>query len=204
MSAAGIILNVGLEGSFELAPPFTNLIRANTRYTIRSIRSMSEMISDGEDPQAIYNAVQVPEADYLRDLRSDANIIRLQSTSDEWVNVPQSYIVSLPSMDGVSYRPLAIVAPLGVTADDLELGNLTAALDALIMAHLGVQATSVITEIGAAELVTQAEHTRIKAERAARVTYSESEAAKMVRLERENAELRTANAELADYIRKTA
>lgn len=201
MSATDFILSVGLEGSFELAPPFTNKIRAKTRYTIRSIRAMSDLISAGENPQDLYDAVEIGEADFVRDLQADVCIIGLQSSLGEWVYVPQTYIATLPQFDGVSYRPLTAAVPLGLMPDDKSMENLLTAINALVMEHLGVQSESVIVAVGAAELVSFEDHDRITAERAARVTYSESEAAKMVRLQRENDELRTQNAALAEHIR---
>lgn len=201
MSAADFILNVGLEGSFELSPPFTNKIRPKTRYTICSIRTMSDMIAAGENPQEIYDAVEIPEGDFLRDLQADICIIGLQPSLGERIYVPQTYIATLPEFDGVSYRPLAVVAALGIMEDDKSMENLLTAINTLVMEHLGVQTEATVVAVGAAEMVSFAEHERISNERQARITYSESEAAKMVRLERANAELRTQNAALAKHIR---
>lgn len=202
MSVTNLILNVGTEGSFELAAPYTNAIQPQARYTVRSIRTMSDVIASGENPQELYYTPRsIPEADYLRDLQADVCIIGLQSTSGEWVYVPQSFVANMPNVEGVSYRPLAVVASLGMVRDDQDMANVLAAVNSLVLAQLGVQTSSTVVAVGAAELVSHEEDVRIKTERAERVTYSESEAARVVRLERENAELRIQLKALNDYIK---
>lgn len=202
MNPSNLILSIGTEGSFELASPFTNALHPQARYTVRSIRTMSDIIASGGNPQDVYYTPNsIPEADYLKDLQADVCIIGLQATSGEWVYVPQSYIVSMPNLEGASYRPLALVIPLGMTRDDKDLTNLKLAANALVMSHLGVQATSTIVSVGAAELVSLEEDTRIQSQRALHVTYSESEAAKQTRLERENASQREQLQQLANYIK---
>ena len=203
MAITDIILNVGMEGSFELATPFTNAVQPNARYTVRSIRTLSDVIAAGENPQELYYTPrEVPEEDYLQDLQTDICIIGLQSTAGEWIYVPQSYIETLPNVDGISYRPLALVAAVGMVRDDKDLANLLLAVNKVVLDQLGVQTQSTVVAVGAAELVSHTEDDRIRLEREARVTYSESEAAKAVRLERENAQLRIQLKTLNDYIKE--
>lgn len=203
MNADNLILSIGVEGSFELSPPFTNNIQAKAKYTIRSIRTMGDIIAAGDNPQELYTTNQVPEAEYIRDLQADVCIIGLQSTSGDWVYVPQSYIVTLPNIEGVSYRPLAVVVALGMVSDETELINVTTAIERIVFEQLGVKTTTVITAVGASELVSAADDARIKVTRSERINYNESEAAHFTRLNKENAELRSKLQMLNDYIKRT-
>lgn len=202
MAATDVILSVGMQGKFELASPYTNAIQPNAQYTIRSIRTLSSVIASGINPQdAFYTPFNVTDTLYLADLQADVCIITLQSTAGDWVHVPQSFIQTLPNLEGVSYRPLALVAPLGLVRDDKDLNNLFTAVNKTILDQLGVQSQAAAVAVGAAELVSQTEDTRITLEREARVTYSSSEAARYVKLERDNASLVQQNKILSDYIK---
>lgn len=204
MSAQNIIFSAGIEGSFELLPPFANAVRPNARYVVRSIRTMSNIIADGDDPRALYDKYAVPEADYVRDLMADMVILGLQATTGEWVYVPQGYVASYPQISGVSYRPLALVLPLSSIPDDKDLTNLMAYCETAVMRHLGVETKSRVSALGNAELITMEEHARITNARNAMTSTNESPAAITVRLEKENARLREENAMLKDAIKKLA
>lgn len=201
--AIKIIFTTGLEGSFELTAPFTNAVRPNARYTVRSIRCLSSIIADGEDPRSFYESYNVPDIDYIRDLQNDVAIIGIQAVTGEYVYVPQSFIASYPMISGVSYRPLSVVLPLGMIPDDQDLTNLQAKADILVADLLGIESTSRLVVVGASELHDENAHQRIMLERANMVKVSESPAAMVVRLERENARLREENAALSAAIALT-
>lgn len=202
MSAQNLIFNTGMEGSWELAAPFTNAVRAKARYTVRGVYAMSAIIADGKDPRALYEQYQVPDADYIRDLQADTNILALQADSGEWVHVPQSYVVSYPAASGYSYRPLALVLPLGKLPDDLVLDNLIAEGSALVMKHLGISSQGAVVGTGAAELVDALDHDRYVLQRKNAASTVESPVARLVRIERENAQLRDQNQMLQEALRK--
>ena len=202
MSAQDIIFSVGIEGSFELLTPFANAVRPGARYVVREVRTMSSIIASRENPRDLYDQYEVPEADYVRDLQVDMVILGLQATTGEWVYVPQSYVGSYPQVSGVSYRPLAIVAPLGSIPDDQNLESLLQYVNTAVMRELGIETSAVISAVGAAELVPPEEHTRITNARKARVTSTETAAAVTVRQERELNALREENALLKAELKR--
>ena len=204
MSGQTLIFTKGMEGSWELSAPFTNAVRPKARYTVRSVQALSAIIADGRDPRAVYDQYQVPEKDYIADLQADSCILGLQSDAGEWVYVPQAYVVNYPTASGVSYRPLALVVPLGKQPDDINLENLVADANVLAMKHLGVEAASRIVGNGAAELVDPLDHERFVLQRKNAASTMESPAAKLVRYEREIATLTDQVKMLQDALKKLA
>lgn len=111
------------EGLFVLRPPFADLIKANTVYTVEAIRSFQELTLLNIDIFGnYYNPMGLSETDYADDASADVFIITLTSkvafsntgdSAQSVIYVPDSYILQFPDGDNVNYYNYVLSIEMG-------------------------------------------------------------------------------------------
>ena len=118
-----IIPTVGSAGVYKFATPFDTLAAVGEIYSCQSIRKLSEIFANNEDPKSdIYDKYGLDEATFLLHKQVDIEIAALRSEKGHWLYVPVSFIQSYPDPNGIEYRgvALSILLPAIPVAQDLE------------------------------------------------------------------------------------
>lgn len=166
---------VGATGSFTLSSPYSSLISVFDIYTCKSVRTMDEFISNGEDPWEMFYKVyesSVPnwKATYVSQLEENTPIVGLESDSGKWVYVPLPYINTSPKVDGYVYQAFALnialpSMPIGTESDMTILESIKNEIKEVILSKVGVQVTVNMVATSRPLLIDEASHMGLVASR---------------------------------------
>jgi hypothetical protein len=178
-----IIPELNATGIFTLREPFSTLIPPQTRYTVKGVRKLSEIIASGEDPfEKYYSIVGVTKVDYDLDVVADISIVVLSSETGQWLYVPSTSIISYPDVNGVVYTSIVLAIALGPVADMDSLTPLKTSLVNVVKDALGVNSQVEEITVSPPAIVPYAQHLLIQNARDALKVTNMSDRAKYVSL----------------------
>lgn len=165
------IPTIGSTGYYSFLSPFSGLVSPGERLTCQAIRSISDYLASGEDPQSlIYQKYSLSDADYTLDKQENTHIVHLQSDVGHWYYIPARYITSFPKVDGVPYRSMMIGVSLPSVPVGKDLSNLMDDLRQHTLAHIGVNPTVKAIETSRVVMVAEQTHQASMASRQANIT----------------------------------
>lgn len=136
-----LLPELGSSGSFKFRAPFDKILSASTQYTCKSIRKISELLSNSEPVLNNYYLKNgLTEDDYKNDLKIDIPIVGLFSAKGVWFYVPASFVMSYPDSTGIGYRRMILGAELGPIPDNFDLEPVNQAVSDIIYSHIGIKA----------------------------------------------------------------
>lgn len=190
-------------GSFEAAPPFDRVVDPETFYSVEAVRSIPEMQGLNINIFArVFQPVGITEEMYgdmvSKAVADRAFVISLIPRKGKAVYVLSTYLKSFPLIDGFSYERMVLVGDLGVLPIDLK-DSIPLAMDHFkewILANFGIKADVKLGTIPTIGYVSQFEHDTMENTRKNRITESDSDVAKIKRLEDQVAALQ---ATIANY-----
>ena len=195
---------IGDSGIFILDTPFNISITPQVIYTIRSIRTMNDILASGALVyERYYQPMGINKDTYLIHAANNDCIIGLQAGTGEWVYVPQAYIKEPPRTTGVKYSSIVIGVGLGAIPDSLNIEHLQTAIGDLVYESLGVTPKIRAVLVSQPAFIAHEKHERLEQARQAKIKRSDTDFSKVKKLEKENDELRAKLTALEDYIRKT-
>ena len=166
---------VGATGSFTLASPYSTLTSVFDIYTCKSVRTMDEFISNGEDPWEMFykeyeGSVPNWRSIYLYQLEENTPIVGLESDSGKWVYVPLPYINTSPKVDGYVYQAFALSIdlppmPTGTESDNILLEDIKEGIKEVVLSKVGVDVTVNMIATSRPLLVDTASHMGVIASR---------------------------------------
>lgn len=169
----------GLSGVYPLREPFDKKILPNVRYTCDSTRGISELLNNGIDPyHQFYDPEGISMEQYEYDQSVGMVIVSLKGEQGIWVDVPSTYIDSLPDMNGTPYTPLVAAIRLGAVADSENLTVVKQRIADVVLEELGVVGAVEIATVGLRTLLTQTEHDSVVASRNAAKVENETDRSK--------------------------
>lgn len=157
---------IGTAGYFELLTPFDVKVSTNERFTLKSVRTISEYLASNED---VFNDVYIKngiDASYANDSKKDIEILGIQSERGAWVYVPVSYVKCYPVVNGIPYRTMSIVVPLQPIALDIDLTGLLSQINDVVASYLGFIPVSKPVETSKVVLVDSDKHAALQIDRA--------------------------------------
>lgn len=192
---------IGQTGTFELKAPYDTFITPRVLYTVRSIRTLNDILAAGENPyELFYKSVGIDKTIYDNDLNSNVVILGLQAGAGEWIYVPISYVTVAPNYSGVIYSSLVLGVSLGPIPDEYNLEGLKAEMVNLVKSALGVEPVVKAVMVAQPTMLTHEQHEQLENARAAKKTIFESTSAKLARIENELALERLKTKGLEKYI----
>lgn len=166
-----ILPSINSNGIFQLKTPFDTDLTPSVPYTCLSIRTLSDMIGAGIDPEAtIYAPKNLSHEIFAQDLVDGVSIIGLQSGSGDWVYVPTSYIASYPNGSGVPYTAVMIGVSLGAIPDALDVSGLQVEIGLLCTSILGVLPATKVVVVSKTQLIDDVVHEQLETIRLNRTT----------------------------------
>lgn len=197
-----LIPDINSKGVFTLKPPFSALMPPETRYSVKGIRKISEIIASAVDVFSIYyQANGLSQSDYDADVQGDVSIVSLSSEIGQWLYVPTTYIAGFPDVNGVVYTSLILGVSLGSVADITNLGALKTSVRNLVRDYLGVLCEIKEVIVSTPSVIPYAQHQLIENARDAIKANNMSDRAKLI-IANDNLTASTARiVELENYIK---
>lgn len=166
MTTAYILPTIGSSGVFTLAPPFDKKAGPNEAFTVKAIRTISELEANSFDVKNNYYLNQgLSEQMYIDDVQKDMHIVSLQSGYGQWIEVPASFILKYPRIDGVPYQRYNIVIGLPAVPLDMSVDLLKDELVDIASDYIGAEVGSAVVETSTVVYVTHEQHAMKSAER---------------------------------------
>lgn len=193
---------IGDAGIFTLKEPYSFLVTPSVIYTVRSIRTLSDVISSGSDPyETYYKPLGVTHEAFLKDAESNKCIVGLQAGDGEWIYTPESFIEKPPNVAGVKYSSIVLGVGLGAIPDSLNLSALETEIKELVAAHLGVDSKIKAVLVSQPAFISHEQHERLERARTAKISKLETNYTKVVKLTEELKLKDLAIKQLSKYIK---
>ena len=194
---------IGTKGKYGFKEPYSLLGNSQTEYTCQSVRSLSELLANAENPyNKYYKHYKISVADYNSDLNNKASIIGLQSASGNWLYIPNTYLTSYPDVSGIRYNVVVLGVRLGAIADTFSLTSLSNEIQDLVFSRTGIKPTIKPVLVSQPALVSYSDHNRIEISRRNKIHFESPPNLEVVRLTQENNHLRTQLIKLAQALKK--
>ena len=193
---------LGASGVYTLRAPFNNKLQANTSYRCDAIRRLNDFIELGVDPyEEFYAPMQIPRTSYESDIGHNVSIVSLVSQNNHWVYVPSTYITSYPNVNGIPYVSLLLGVSLGAIPHYMDMTGLSAAISNLVRDTIGV--VPQIRQVAVSDVthLSQRDHDSVETNRQQAINNTQTDRARAIALQQENAALRQQLNDLQAYIR---
>lgn len=192
---------IGSQGFFDLQAPFNAQLVEGLEYTSRAVRALSDYIANNEDPwETIYNPNGIQESVYKEDLKQNAYVVSLQSSTGHWLYVPERYVLHYPSVNGVPYRSVMIGVSLPSMPVEQDFGYLLTDVKSLVDSALGVSSTVRTVETSKVVLIPRETHDIKRQERLQNSINHRTMHDRIVDLTTKNTAMTTKIRQLEDYI----
>lgn len=176
-----LLPDINAKGIFSLRSPFSALIPPQTRYAVKGIRKLSEIIASGIDPFLLYYQPNtLTQTDYDNDTAIDISIVSLSSEVGQWIYVPSSYIISYPDVNGVVYTSLILGVSLGSVADIVPLDALKTSITNLVKDFLGILCEIKEVAVSPPAIIPYTQHVQIENARTVLKGTNQSDKAKYI------------------------
>ena len=154
------IPRIGTSIYVSASTPFDNVVASNILYTITSVRTLQEMVSNGED---VLNELYIPnaltEADYTADLTDNVAIVGLKSDIGI-VYIPSNRMNISYNKDTVPYTSRLITVPLGALPADMDLTFLEDEIANIVKQYTGITSIPETTIVSAVTHIAKDEHVK--------------------------------------------
>lgn len=132
---------INSRGKYIVKSPFDRVILPNVIYECKSIRTIQDMTINDNIYERIYKPLDISKEQYNDDVNNGVLIISLLSEHNNRLLIPNKYIESFPSSDGVLYQSKALGIPLGPQLSNIDLTDVKLAVKDTIKNLLGVNST---------------------------------------------------------------
>ena len=199
-----ILPALGSSGTYELLAPFDTKVLAEEIYTCKAIRSLSEYISNNQDPKKlVYDYYGLTENDYEEDIKEDMEIISLQNNDGVWLYVPARFILKYPQVNGIPYHQMALVCKIPAIEVSKDLSFLITDINNLIRDYLGIESQIDAVETSRTIAVTKDLSDQMKIDRALASSGRVTDRARYMKLTQDHAIALNKIAQLETYIKAT-
>ena len=138
--------NVGAKGKFTIKEPFNDDDFFNGEVEVVYIATFASVIDSGKEPYTeYYEPVGLSLCEYKCDIPLKANIVRFKNSEDEYRDIPDTYIESIPVSGGYEYVPVSLIVQLPPTWINTAYDHLLASFNEVTARTLGVR--PVVTEV---------------------------------------------------------
>lgn len=157
------------KGLFQLKAPWPAQLQAI--YEVIAIRSFTDFIKKGESVYDLfYRPLNLSQQDFDNDAAEGAHIVTLRSSTAATIFVPDTYILSYPALDTVTYTRIVLSVDLGPLPANVALDHLKTTLASAASDITGNVATVKEHAVPYAAIVTESEHATLESVRQAAVT----------------------------------
>lgn len=175
-------------GRYTLKHPW--ITKADALYSCMAIRDFADLQQRGIDLfTEFYEPVGLSQADLQADLDAGASLITLMSETEPVIRVPDTYILSYPNLNHVTYNHVVLSLSLGALPDFLSLEFLKDQVTNAVSDTLGVTPEVLEHIAPSVGVVTPEEHERLEVARLSAIKTRTTEYAQKLTLQRQNERL---------------
>lgn len=157
---------IGLSGVFRASSPYDTIIKDRVSYTVTGLKTLSEIISNSEDPfKLYYEPYGISAETYKTHLKENITVISLVGADSNWVYVPAPYLVSYPDNTGIPYHVLSLAVTLGALPLDYNTSAVEELVKNTITDTVGVTPTINLVEVSGVSYLTDDEHDYVERSR---------------------------------------
>lgn len=172
--------NLNSKGLYSLKAPFT--LPAGKLYTCIAVRSFKDIYEQDLDVLDLYYIDNgLTEADFNADKALEAAIVTLVSDDNDFVYVPNTYILNMPDMNDVTYHNVILSVNLGALPEYVELDNLKDELAVISGKVIGKSATVGVNVTKTTGSISRSQHETLESVRLSAVEYNETLYARNIR-----------------------
>jgi hypothetical protein len=177
-------------GRYTLKAPWDAAIDPLKLYTTIAIRSFKDIYELNVDvyteyylPMGLVDGVLYGIAifSFSAEANLEPNIITLYSDTGETIYVPDTYILSYPTMGDIKYNRCVLSIDLGPLPDYLDFSSLKASVQNLVAQTTGIAATALEHRSAHITNPTPPEHEVLETARLAGITVLETDLAKRLK-----------------------
>ena len=177
---------INATGVWELKAPFDTLISKTSRYTCVSVTKLEKLETQGEDPEKVYYTPHhLDNATYQLDLVNQVCIITIRSESGVLKSFPSSYLKSFPMGNGIEYAVIGLAISLGPLPVDTDLTMVKDKVKSVVKESIGVESVVMSQLLSETEVMSFETHETLNSARKLLITESNTDTAKIKRLEEE-------------------
>lgn len=192
---------IGVKGLYSVKEPFNTKLLTGVLYEPVSVRTISDLVSDGVDPfTEIYAPMSISQDDYVKDVAAGVLIVAFRADSGNIVRVPNTYITGQPDIGGVPYRTLMLAIQLAPIPDSLDLTVIQNQISDLVFDTLGVRSPVIPIVASPPTVLSQAEHDATEAARKHNIATTQTDYAKYLDMKKQRDDALTQLQLRDDYI----
>jgi len=178
----------GLRGRYVTKTPFT--VDATQVFTCHAIRSFKDIYERGIDVfTTFYKPVNLTDVEFQQDRSENAHIITLISEDNQVVYVPDTYILSYPDLNAVTYQRVVLAVDLGALPDYVDLSGIDTSIREIVDNSIGCTSEVKVGIAPTTGIVGVNDHETKEAARLNRITNNPTTYSKWRKLVEENAAL---------------
>lgn len=128
---------IGSSGFYSLLPPFDAMINPGERYTLQSVRTIADFVSNNEDVKGTVYVQNGIQDSYEHDVSENNEVLAIQSDKGHWLHVPIAFVKCYPLVNGIPYRALSVVIPLRPLPVNTDLSEVLSQFRDTVKSELG-------------------------------------------------------------------
>ncbi|MAP20173.1 MAG: hypothetical protein CL582_04445 [Alteromonadaceae bacterium] len=183
---------VGARGTYQVKTPFS--VTDGKVYVCEAVRSFDDLYQKNIDVYSqYYEPKGISRETFTQDKEAKANIVTLviddPSQNREVIYIPDTYILSFPSLGGVRYNRVVLSVDFALLPESIDLDD--------VKVRLGTVGSEVLGKVPDVNLhlapysgnITESEHEALEASRLDNITYQDTDHAKYLKERQKNQEL---------------
>ena len=169
-------------GTFTCTAPWDALVISDTIYEVVGLRTFADMESRTISVKLeVYEANNVSEEIYLRDLDLNCLIVSLQDDKGQMVYIPDSHIISFPDMGSRNYHHVVLSVSLGPLPEVVVLDSLLERMAEVVVGSIGSTADINVNVVPYTKAVSSADHEALEIARNNAIVNRETDYALLLR-----------------------
>ncbi len=196
---ANIIPPCNTVGIWKVKLPYS--VKASLPYWLIAVRMFEDITKIGVDVYKAYYEPYIKNGELIPgtgntfnfddEIKAGARILTLKSEDGQVLYIPSTFVETFPSTDIVLYRPMIVSINMGIFREDMDYSLLLQALEETCKANTGVDNVQVAIHAGpSTDGLSVSDMEALEIARQNKMANTETNIEKVVRLEKENAQLR--------------
>lgn len=164
---------LGVKGIFQLKTPW--VASASKVYTCIAIRDFKDIYERGHDVFTMFYQPKGLDVNYFnQDKRLNPSIITLLSDTNEIIYVPDTHILSFPSLNPVNYQRVVVSIDFGMLPDYVDMKHAMFELSQVGSKTIGKEPETKLHVAPTSGVISPSDHEILEASRLSNIDLSES------------------------------
>ena len=163
---------LSVKGRFSVLTPY--VVDQNNVYEVIAVRYFDDLELDGDSVYTLYyESKSLDRDEYSADAAMGATIVTLRDPHGNVVELPDTFILSYPTMSDYEYRHIVLSVSLGALPNTVDLTHAINEIKGVVNSVLGIPMDRLDVKIGSAPkqgTISPDQHESLEAARVAAIT----------------------------------